>query len=171
MTYLGYCHKSSSSHQTNSPHVVPHFVTFHPQKAAASRTRRTVDESKTSCLLHLHADHLYYKRFKSVEAVVAQVIRLNLFPPSTMCLSFRPQRTQCTHGASEHNRISSADGRAILALFTNLCLNLVSCIQDTCCCNQRSIDVLFSAKLLSQSNKLNCGSSIKLIKLFPYNKN
>uniref|UniRef100_A0A671VJI1 ADAM10 endopeptidase n=1 Tax=Sparus aurata TaxID=8175 RepID=A0A671VJI1_SPAAU len=33
----------------------------------------TVDESKTSCLLHLHADHLYYKRFKSVEAVVGQV--------------------------------------------------------------------------------------------------
>uniref|UniRef100_A0A3B4U629 Disintegrin and metalloproteinase domain-containing protein 10-like n=1 Tax=Seriola dumerili TaxID=41447 RepID=A0A3B4U629_SERDU len=47
---------------------------FHPQEAAASRTRRTVDESKTSCLLHLHVDHLYFKRFKSVEAVVAQVI-------------------------------------------------------------------------------------------------
>lgn len=46
---------------------------FHPQEAPASRPRRTVDESKTSCLLHLHADHLYYQRFKSVEAVVAQV--------------------------------------------------------------------------------------------------
>ncbi|CAK6955449.1 disintegrin and metalloproteinase domain-containing protein 10 isoform X1 [Scomber scombrus] len=43
------------------------------EEAATSRSRRTVDESKTSCLLHLHADHLYYKRFKSVEAVVAQV--------------------------------------------------------------------------------------------------
>ncbi|XP_018528908.1 disintegrin and metalloproteinase domain-containing protein 10 [Lates calcarifer] len=43
------------------------------EEAAASRSRRTVDESKTSCLLHLHADHLYFKRFKSVEAVVAQV--------------------------------------------------------------------------------------------------
>nr|XP_019936185.1 PREDICTED: disintegrin and metalloproteinase domain-containing protein 10-like [Paralichthys olivaceus] len=43
------------------------------EEASASRSRRTVDESKTSCLLHLHADHLYYKRFKSVEAVVAQV--------------------------------------------------------------------------------------------------
>ncbi|XP_015249892.1 PREDICTED: disintegrin and metalloproteinase domain-containing protein 10-like [Cyprinodon variegatus] len=43
------------------------------QEAPVSRTRRTVDESKTSCLLHLHADYLYYKKFKSVEAVVAQV--------------------------------------------------------------------------------------------------
>uniref|UniRef100_H3DDF0 ADAM10 endopeptidase n=1 Tax=Tetraodon nigroviridis TaxID=99883 RepID=H3DDF0_TETNG len=44
-----------------------------PHEAAASRSRRTVDQAKTSCLLHLHADHLYYKRFKTVEAVVAQV--------------------------------------------------------------------------------------------------
>ncbi|XP_039984879.1 disintegrin and metalloproteinase domain-containing protein 10 [Xiphias gladius] len=43
------------------------------EEAPVSRSRRTVDESKTSCLLHLHVDHLYYKRFKSVEAVVAQV--------------------------------------------------------------------------------------------------
>ncbi|XP_024859761.1 disintegrin and metalloproteinase domain-containing protein 10 isoform X2 [Kryptolebias marmoratus] len=43
------------------------------QEAPLSRSRRTVDELKTSCLLHLHADHLYYKKFKSVEAVVAQV--------------------------------------------------------------------------------------------------
>ncbi|XP_068447691.1 disintegrin and metalloproteinase domain-containing protein 10 [Clinocottus analis] len=43
------------------------------QAAPASRSRRTVDESKTSCLLHLHADHLYYSKFKSVKAVVAQV--------------------------------------------------------------------------------------------------
>ncbi|XP_022049988.2 disintegrin and metalloproteinase domain-containing protein 10 [Acanthochromis polyacanthus] len=42
-------------------------------QAPVSRSRRTLDESKTSCLLHLHADHLYYKRFKSVEGVVAQV--------------------------------------------------------------------------------------------------
>lgn len=46
---------------------------IHPQEAPASRLKRTVDESKTSCLLYLYADHLYYKRFKSVEAVVAQV--------------------------------------------------------------------------------------------------
>lgn len=38
-----------------------------------SRARRTLDESKTTCLLHVRADYLYYKRFKSVEAVVAQV--------------------------------------------------------------------------------------------------
>ncbi|XP_038571904.1 disintegrin and metalloproteinase domain-containing protein 10 isoform X2 [Micropterus salmoides] len=41
--------------------------------APVSRLRRTVNESKTSCLLHLHVDHLYYKRFKSLAAVVAQV--------------------------------------------------------------------------------------------------
>uniref|UniRef100_A0A3Q3X786 Uncharacterized protein n=1 Tax=Mola mola TaxID=94237 RepID=A0A3Q3X786_MOLML len=45
----------------------------HPQEGPASRLKRTVDESKTSCLLHLHADHRYYKKFKSVEAVVAQI--------------------------------------------------------------------------------------------------
>ncbi|XP_026014065.1 disintegrin and metalloproteinase domain-containing protein 10 [Astatotilapia calliptera] len=43
------------------------------QEAPVSRARRTLDESKTTCLLHLRADYLYYKRFKSVEAVVAQV--------------------------------------------------------------------------------------------------
>ncbi|XP_048833364.1 disintegrin and metalloproteinase domain-containing protein 10 isoform X1 [Brienomyrus brachyistius] len=37
------------------------------------RSRRTVDHSKTSCHLHLHADHLYFKRFGSVQAVVAQI--------------------------------------------------------------------------------------------------
>ncbi|KAJ0065172.1 hypothetical protein NL108_005656, partial [Boleophthalmus pectinirostris] len=48
-------------------------LVFCPQEAAMSRSRRTVDEAKTSCLLHFHADHLYFSRFKSVEAVVAQV--------------------------------------------------------------------------------------------------
>ncbi|KAM8888040.1 disintegrin and metalloproteinase domain-containing protein 10 isoform 1-T6 [Synchiropus picturatus] len=43
------------------------------EEAATSRSRRNLDEAKTSCLLHIHADHLYYKKFKSVEAVVAQV--------------------------------------------------------------------------------------------------
>ncbi|KAM4629073.1 disintegrin and metalloproteinase domain-containing protein 10 [Polymixia lowei] len=43
------------------------------EEAPVSRSRRTLNESKTSCLLHLHADHLYYRKFKSVEAVVAQV--------------------------------------------------------------------------------------------------
>ncbi|KAG7487946.1 hypothetical protein MATL_G00028840 [Megalops atlanticus] len=55
-----------------------HFAQRLRQEEAAqgepvSRSRRTVDYSKTSCLLHLHADHLYFKRFGSVEAVVAQV--------------------------------------------------------------------------------------------------
>ncbi|XP_072295606.1 disintegrin and metalloproteinase domain-containing protein 10 [Eucyclogobius newberryi] len=43
------------------------------EEAAMSRSRRTVDEAKTSCLLHFHVDHLFFKRFKSVEAVVAQI--------------------------------------------------------------------------------------------------
>lgn len=43
------------------------------EEAAMSRSRRTVDETKTSCLLHFHADYLYFKKFKSVEAVVAQI--------------------------------------------------------------------------------------------------
>ncbi|XP_034561874.1 disintegrin and metalloproteinase domain-containing protein 10 [Notolabrus celidotus] len=43
------------------------------EEAAVSRPRRTVDESKTSCLLHFHADYRYYKKFKSIAAVVAQI--------------------------------------------------------------------------------------------------
>ncbi|XP_042337058.1 disintegrin and metalloproteinase domain-containing protein 10 [Plectropomus leopardus] len=43
------------------------------EKAPVSRGKRTVDESKTSCLLHIHADHYYYKKFKSVAAVIAQI--------------------------------------------------------------------------------------------------
>lgn len=43
------------------------------EEAALNRSRRTLDETKTTCLLHFHADHLYFKRFKSVEAVVAQI--------------------------------------------------------------------------------------------------
>lgn len=49
------------------------FLICHPQEAPLSRRKRTVDESKTCCLLYLHADHLYFQRFKSVKAVVAQV--------------------------------------------------------------------------------------------------
>ncbi|XP_075879064.1 disintegrin and metalloproteinase domain-containing protein 10 isoform X2 [Nelusetta ayraudi] len=45
----------------------------HLSEAPLSRGKRTVEESKTCCLLHFHADHLYYQRFKSVKAVVAQV--------------------------------------------------------------------------------------------------
>uniref|UniRef100_A0A672QI31 ADAM10 endopeptidase n=1 Tax=Sinocyclocheilus grahami TaxID=75366 RepID=A0A672QI31_SINGR len=44
-----------------------------PHQIPVSRSKRKVDQSKTSCLLHLHADHRFYKRFGSVEAVVAQV--------------------------------------------------------------------------------------------------
>ncbi|KAG7283708.1 hypothetical protein CRUP_020481, partial [Coryphaenoides rupestris] len=41
--------------------------------APVNRSRRTTNEWKTSCLLHFHADHLYFKKLRSVEAVVAQV--------------------------------------------------------------------------------------------------
>ncbi|XP_061539640.1 disintegrin and metalloproteinase domain-containing protein 10 isoform X1 [Phycodurus eques] len=43
------------------------------QEAVTSRARRTTDEAKTSCLLHLTTDHRYFSKFKSVEVVVAQV--------------------------------------------------------------------------------------------------
>uniref|UniRef100_A0A9J8DDM6 ADAM10 endopeptidase n=2 Tax=Cyprinus carpio carpio TaxID=630221 RepID=A0A9J8DDM6_CYPCA len=48
-------------------------VQNHQEQIPVSRSKRKVDQSKNSCLLHLHADHRYYKRFGSVEAVVAQV--------------------------------------------------------------------------------------------------
>ncbi|XP_056132820.1 disintegrin and metalloproteinase domain-containing protein 10 [Lampris incognitus] len=57
-------------------HHVPAYcdpLKHHPQVAPASRSKRTIDKSKTSCFLHLHADHLYFSKFRSVEAVVAQV--------------------------------------------------------------------------------------------------
>ncbi|KAL4658865.1 disintegrin and metalloproteinase domain-containing protein 10-like [Arapaima gigas] len=44
-----------------------------PQGEPASRLKRMVDYSKTSCYLHLHADHLCFKKLGSVEALVAQV--------------------------------------------------------------------------------------------------
>uniref|UniRef100_A0A3B4BGA5 Uncharacterized protein n=1 Tax=Periophthalmus magnuspinnatus TaxID=409849 RepID=A0A3B4BGA5_9GOBI len=35
---------------------------------------KMISSFNTSCLLHFHADHLYFNRFKSVEVVVAQVM-------------------------------------------------------------------------------------------------
>ncbi|XP_028855753.1 disintegrin and metalloproteinase domain-containing protein 10 isoform X2 [Denticeps clupeoides] len=43
------------------------------QERPVIRSRRTVDDSKTTCLLHIEADHLFYKTFGSIEEVVAQV--------------------------------------------------------------------------------------------------
>ncbi|XP_060738686.1 disintegrin and metalloproteinase domain-containing protein 10 [Tachysurus vachellii] len=43
------------------------------QDEPVPRSKRTVDQSKTSCLLHLHVDYLFYQRFGSIESVVAQV--------------------------------------------------------------------------------------------------
>ncbi|XP_062869448.1 disintegrin and metalloproteinase domain-containing protein 10 [Trichomycterus rosablanca] len=45
----------------------------HRQDGPMPRSKRTVDQSKTTCLLHLHVDYLFYQRFGSIEAVVAQV--------------------------------------------------------------------------------------------------
>uniref|UniRef100_A0A671SJB7 ADAM10 endopeptidase n=1 Tax=Sinocyclocheilus anshuiensis TaxID=1608454 RepID=A0A671SJB7_9TELE len=56
-----------------SVEVVKSSPSCDPQQIPVSRSKRKVDQSKTSCLLHLHADHRFYKRFGSVEAVVAQV--------------------------------------------------------------------------------------------------
>uniref|UniRef100_A0A4W4G9X0 Si:ch1073-396h14.1 n=1 Tax=Electrophorus electricus TaxID=8005 RepID=A0A4W4G9X0_ELEEL len=55
------------------PSWAPLHLEVAQQGGPASRSKRTVDQSKTSCLLHLHVDHLFYGRFGSVEAVVAQV--------------------------------------------------------------------------------------------------
>ncbi|TRZ01190.1 hypothetical protein DNTS_035506 [Danionella cerebrum] len=43
------------------------------QEIPVSRSKRKVNQAKTSCLLHIHADHRFYKRFGSIEAVVAQI--------------------------------------------------------------------------------------------------
>ncbi|KAJ8277378.1 hypothetical protein GJAV_G00074520 [Gymnothorax javanicus] len=43
------------------------------QRDPVSRSRRTVDSNKTTCLLHFYADHFYYKRYRSLEAVIGQV--------------------------------------------------------------------------------------------------
>lgn len=48
-------------------------VPCNPQDEPVPRSKRTIDQSKTSCLLHLHVDYLFYQRFGSIEAVVAQV--------------------------------------------------------------------------------------------------
>lgn len=45
----------------------------HPEQIPVSRSKRKVDQSKTSCLLYLYVDHRFYKRFGSIEAVVAQI--------------------------------------------------------------------------------------------------
>ncbi|XP_067824096.1 disintegrin and metalloproteinase domain-containing protein 10 isoform X3 [Heptranchias perlo] len=43
------------------------------QELVLSRSQRSVDHSRTTCLLHLHADHLYYQRMGSNESVTAQI--------------------------------------------------------------------------------------------------
>lgn len=48
-------------------------VSCNPQDEPVPRSKRTVDQSKTCCLLHLHVDYLFFQRFGSTEAVVAQV--------------------------------------------------------------------------------------------------
>ncbi|XP_051551022.1 disintegrin and metalloproteinase domain-containing protein 10 [Myxocyprinus asiaticus] len=60
--HVGFCGADHLQHLVQNHHEIP-----------VSRSKRKVDQSKTSCLLHLHADHRFYKRYGSVEAVVAQV--------------------------------------------------------------------------------------------------
>ncbi|XP_018583626.2 disintegrin and metalloproteinase domain-containing protein 10 [Scleropages formosus] len=44
-----------------------------PEGEPVSRSKRTVDYSKTTCYLYLHVDYLYFKKFGSAEAVIAQI--------------------------------------------------------------------------------------------------
>uniref|UniRef100_H3BF63 ADAM10 endopeptidase n=1 Tax=Latimeria chalumnae TaxID=7897 RepID=H3BF63_LATCH len=44
-----------------------------PQEESLRRSQRSLDYSQTTCLLHIQADNLYYKRFGSMEVVLAQV--------------------------------------------------------------------------------------------------
>ncbi|KAM8961154.1 disintegrin and metalloproteinase domain-containing protein 10-like [Pelodytes ibericus] len=37
------------------------------------RTKRSLDLSRTTCLLYLKADHFFYNRFKSIERVISQI--------------------------------------------------------------------------------------------------
>ncbi|KAM6962555.1 disintegrin and metalloproteinase domain-containing protein 10 [Aplochiton taeniatus] len=69
-------HPLASNHNgfCGTDHLQHLAQTFNPiEDVPVSQASKTIDESKTSCLLHLHADHLYFKKFKSVEKVVAQV--------------------------------------------------------------------------------------------------
>ncbi|XP_067872028.1 disintegrin and metalloproteinase domain-containing protein 10-like [Heterodontus francisci] len=43
------------------------------QELLLSRSQRSVDHSRTTCFLHLHADCLYYQRMGSNESVTAQI--------------------------------------------------------------------------------------------------
>ncbi|XP_055514673.1 disintegrin and metalloproteinase domain-containing protein 10 [Leucoraja erinacea] len=44
-----------------------------PQEALHSRPKRSVEYSRTTCLLHLYADHLYTKRLGDSKSVTAQI--------------------------------------------------------------------------------------------------
>ncbi|XP_074059984.1 LOW QUALITY PROTEIN: disintegrin and metalloproteinase domain-containing protein 10-like [Macrotis lagotis] len=43
------------------------------EEKALPRQRRNLDDSRTSCLMHFKADFLFYRRFGSLESVVAQI--------------------------------------------------------------------------------------------------
>uniref|UniRef100_A0A673WJK7 ADAM10 endopeptidase n=1 Tax=Salmo trutta TaxID=8032 RepID=A0A673WJK7_SALTR len=63
-------------HRYTSQPTQHHSIIYHEDDMGKrGLSKRTLNQSKTSCLLHLHADHFYYRKFKSVEAVVAQVMR------------------------------------------------------------------------------------------------
>ncbi|KAM4709405.1 disintegrin and metalloproteinase domain-containing protein 10-like [Discoglossus pictus] len=43
------------------------------KKESVIRAKRSLDLSRTTCMLHLTADHLFYKRFGSIQAVISQI--------------------------------------------------------------------------------------------------
>uniref|UniRef100_UPI00398F8966 disintegrin and metalloproteinase domain-containing protein 10 n=1 Tax=Pristiophorus japonicus TaxID=55135 RepID=UPI00398F8966 len=49
------------------------FQAAESQELLLSRSERSVDPTRTTCLLHLYADHLYYERMGSNESVTAQI--------------------------------------------------------------------------------------------------
>ncbi|XP_042198783.1 disintegrin and metalloproteinase domain-containing protein 10 [Callorhinchus milii] len=56
-----------------APHQYQHGFQEENQKAVSTRAKREVDYSRTTCLLHLHADYQYFRRMGSTEAVTAQI--------------------------------------------------------------------------------------------------
>lgn len=82
-----------------------------PRQVPVSRSKRKVDQSKTTCLLHLHADHRFFKRFGSVEAVVAQVSSHN-------AQKIHSTLIRCLHG-NKHD-IFPVDSKVLPLLVHNL---------------------------------------------------
>ncbi|XP_039622940.1 disintegrin and metalloproteinase domain-containing protein 10 isoform X1 [Polypterus senegalus] len=59
--------------ETGTSHFCEKLQRYVQQEAPVLRSKRTVDYARTSCLMYLRADFLFFKRFGSTEAVVAQI--------------------------------------------------------------------------------------------------